>query len=222
MKFINWIYLYLFLIVVTVSACGNSCQGEMQEFGDQLLNESTSGRLTHLDYPNLITFRDSSGNEFLFNKVLNQRSIERSVASYTGECDNGNQFTPFHNREVFEVTYASNTLDTLSIVIKPLVTRLVTFEDELSPEDQSQIGRDAIFVKLSFPGCEIINTSRLLSDDAGETRINVIPFSRSKFGQSYSDTYGVRTAWSNEVWFSFSRGIVAFNYCEKDYAQVVN
>jgi len=195
----------------------------MKMIGDQFLNDEISGRITHIGYPNTIVFVDSDGNQFDFLKLKNESNIERKEIPDFGECDNGLPFTPYYNIEKFELTYVSSTgEDTISIEILPWVSRAGTRENLLTPNDQTQIGRDEFSVKLAFPDCPVVHTFQYLEDPSGISEINTVPFSRSKFQQTYSDTYGVRRSWSNEVWFSFSRGIVAFNYCGKDYAQVVN
>lgn len=218
------ILVQLLCVVLLLSGCNkDSCGADMKMIGDQFLNEEVSGRITHSDYPNTITFVDSVGNEVEFLKVINESKMEREEAPYFGECDNGLLFTPYFNREKFELTYVSSTGDdTISIEITSRVSSVATQENALKPNDQTQLGRDKFWVKLSFPNCPVVKTFRLIEDPGGMSVVNSVPFPRTKFRQTYADTYSADRAWSNEVWFSYSRGIVAFNYCGKNYAQVVN
>jgi hypothetical protein len=220
----SFVFVLLVCIILLSSGCNrDSCGGDMKMIGDQFLNEEVSGRITHSDYPSTVTFVDSAGNEFEFLKVINESMIEREEAPYFGECESGLSFTPYFNSEKFELTYVSSTEnDTISIEIIPRVSSVATQENALMPNDETQRGRDKFSVKLSFQDCPIVNTFQFLEDSRGMSVINSVPFPRRKFQQSYSDTYGLRQGWSNEVWFSYSRGIVAFNFCGKDYAQVVN
>lgn len=213
--------LYLTLLL---SGCKKErCGGDMRMFGDQFLKEEISGRITHNDYPNTIIFIDSIGNNFEFDKVINETKVERVEPGYFGECDSGLAFTPFYNRENFELTYVSSEgIDTISLIVVTRASTLTTTENSLMPDNQRQRGRERLFVKLSIRGCPRINTFQLLEDSGGMSVINSVPFARSKFQQSYEDTYGLRQGWSNEVWFSYSKGIVAFNYCGRNYAQVVD
>ncbi|TXF83084.1 hypothetical protein FUA23_21690 [Neolewinella aurantiaca] len=214
---------FLCIILISSGCTKDSCGGDMKMIGDQFLNDEISGSITHTDYPGTVIFVDSDGNEFEFLKVENNLNIERKEIPDFGECDNGLMFTPYYNIEKFKLTYVSSIgEDTISIEILPWVSRAATRENILTPDDQTQIGRDQFSVKLAFPDCPVVNTFQYLEDDRGASEINSVPFPRSKFQQTYSDTYGVRRAWSNEVWFSYSRGIVAFNYCDKNYAQVIN
>jgi len=209
-------------LVILASGCNkDNCGGDMKMIGDQFLNEEVSGRMTHSDYPGTISFVDSVGNEHEFLKVVNESKLNRREAPYFGECESGLLFTPYFNREEFELTYVSSTgNDTISIEIVPWVSSVATRENALKPYDQTQLGRDKFSVTLSFQGCPRVETFQYMST-SGISEINSVPFPRWKFQQAYDDTYGVRRGWSNGVWFSYSRGIVAFDYCGRDYAQVV-
>lgn len=210
------------LTLLFLISCENTCKGEMQVLGTQKINASVSGDIVHLDYPDLIEYIDSSGNRFQFRKIVNQVYTETKVDPYTGECDNGNMFIPFYYREAFELSYASDDLDTISIIIKPQVISFIArAESDLMPDSDVQHGLDFFNVRLSLNGCDVVDTGRFLSDGQGISVVNTVPFGRRKFNQLYNDTYGLRAGWSNDVWFSFSKGIVAFNYCGKNFAQII-
>jgi hypothetical protein len=213
----------LLIILLTVASCKEECPPEIRAWGDQYLEDDFSSEITSVNYPERIMFRDSSGSTFEFIRYTMGRRIEKDVYLSMLECENGSTFLPYINREVYELGYTSLDLQDsieLSIVSSPLIV-FDSFE-ELSPEDNSRASIDRFFVKLSFSGCPIVKTFRDIHTFNQESRIRDSPFILGKFGQSYDDIYGIQSSWSNEVWFSYSRGIVSFNYCGKNYAQVVN
>lgn len=230
MRYSGCYLLFSSILLLVQTGCGSdmtnpisNCGGDMKIIGDQFLNLEETGQITHFDYPETIVFRNSEGDFFPFSKISNNISFKQKTSSFMGECNSGVPFSPYYNREVFILEYASDSSnDTISIVVKAFTSLAITDEDQLMPDNNTQINRADFTVKLSFGGCEAVETSQFLSSSNGESYINTSPFTVSKFGQSYADLYGVRRTWSNNVWFSFSNGIVAFDYCGKDYAQVVN
>jgi len=217
-------YLSFLLVLLFVASCkDDNCSPQMKAWGDQYIVDDFTSEITSTEYPATVTFRDSTGTTVEFTRYAMGKRLERDVYSSMLECENGDMFLPYINREVYELGYVSSDLADsieLSIVSSPL--SVFDSFDELSPDDNSRISIDRFFIKLSFSGCSVVDTYRDVHTYNQESRIRNSPFIIRKFDQSYDDIYGIQSSWGNEVLLSYSRGIVGFNFCGKDYAQVVN
>ena len=198
------------------------CNGEMNVRGDQFLSEEISGMITSQDYEEVIRFTDEAGEVFEFTQFAERKFFERDLFGNLIECDDGSLFSPYVNREVFELGYSSVNQDTIMIRIISHANYVVSSTADLMPDDNTQLGTDRLFIYLSFQGCLVDNSFRNMVDPWGESQVRESSFTITKFGQQYHDVYGIQSSWSNGVILSYSRGIAGFNFCGKDYAQIVD
>jgi hypothetical protein len=212
---VKTINIILFLLALNLTGC-NRCPLEIEISAD-LDFRDVAEQLRDFSIENEIVFVDEFQNEFPFVLEEDFSGLEKHRPGYMATCDNGDDFLPYYFRETVRKTYKGEDGSVIKLTLFASTSGLARSED-----DQLNHYRDIFAVSLDLPGCDPYYDEATLTNEEGVSRLILdFPVTISKHGHSYRDNIFVisRGGFSGDLKFVMGKGLVAFNYCGRDWIQ---
>jgi len=222
MKFFSNLSLFMgFLCMVLAYGC-DKCPSELQIEPMSILPSGLDTITKHFE-KNALVFIDANDAEVAFALEESFEGFEKNYIDSEATCDNGTRFRPYKMRERRRRTYVSPENDSIVISLFSHTFTLVSQEARIDNSPEPIIGRGVFNVRLAFSGCEPFEGGRFTENSDGNSQIMYTVFPFQKHGQYYDDLFNIRTErWIHDMNFSLSQGLIAFDFCGRDYVQVVD
>ena len=205
------------LLLMFYSSCEKGCQANIRVFGDMQLQDSAL-ELTPILEPEQITFVDSSGNEFIVNRIeFTSRFIRESTGLLV--CDEGGPSEGFYYAEERHAKYAGSRLE-YSITLTAFTDLLARNEREI--DLSKNIGQDYMEVEMIVDGCDTLKSLRSIQErGTNEPSIQYSIAPLRKFGQIHRDLFRLRSfSYEGDLAFTKENGLISFDYCNLSLVQL--
>lgn len=212
---VKTLYVFLFLLALILIGC-NRCPLEIEISADLDFKDAAE-QLIDFSTEDEIIFVDEFQNEFLFVLEEDFSGQEKHRPGYTATCDNGDDFLPYYFRETVRKTYKGGDGSVIELTLFASTSGLARSED-----DHLNHYRDVFAVNLEFPGCDPFYDEATLTNAEGVSRLVLdFPVTISKHGHSFRNNVFIisRGGFSRDLKFVMGKGLVAFNYCGRDWIQ---
>lgn len=202
----------------------NNCPDVITSGPDFLLNPKTDVFFAGFENDTIV-YVDSLGNQYPFVKSVDMvEMFEQMDPLNPADCDNTGSFIPRFFRELRTIEYASLTEDaTIKIETTPHIAFPIGNQSDIRQVGQTTTSRDYFSVFIRFGDCEGQPDIKVLQEADGTSRIVDAPWAFVKHGQRHEDQYFVaRDLYWNELEWSHSKGLIAFNTCGRDWVQLAD
>jgi len=211
----------LLLILLSIFYSCDKCPPEIEIVSPLFFKDSALG-LRDAFVPDTYRFVDGDGEPFTFEVVEQFDGLMKMVQEPSVECDNGNKSAGIYLADTVFKRYTSGQGDEINLTLQSWYNRFVLNESEIR-EDPSQ-GIDFFKVEIILNGCDTLSESRFVQLNNGNS--NVLEndaFIFRKHNQAHPNIFTVGvTSYPEGIFFAHGKGLVAFNYCGRDWVQVAD
>lgn len=210
----GFVLLFCFFLIMLQSC--DSCPSRIKVESELLLNE-VSDPLRNLAVEETIVFINEAREEFTYVLTNFFDGLAETNPDYTAECENGDTFSPYYLRETKSWTYEGADGSEITYSLHAATSAIIRSED-----DVALYHNDRLSIEMLFPDCERFFDEEYLTTNEDESLVRYnSPFAVRKHGQEHEDDIisVLNGRWGADIKFALGKGMIAFNYCGRDWVQ---